>query len=166
MRQRLGTERALRISMGVFAIVTAVALAFAILAVVLNTNTRTDVRKVTVRQDRIERPAPAELRKRIEIAIRSLTPEQRRELALSLIGAVPKDGLRGLRGPRGRAGHDGTDGHDGVDGATGPQGPRGHTGATGPQGPKGDTGSVGPQGVPGLPGLSICIGSLCPKKYP
>lgn len=119
---------------------------------------RPEIQRVLNRTVHLERPTVTELRARLDAAIKSLTPDQRRRLLTSLLKSMPQTerlrGQRGLRGPAGRNGTDGTNGRNGKDGAPGPPGPKGE---------KGEKGDPGPQGEPGLPGVSVCVGPLCPK---
>lgn len=142
----LSSERALRGWLAAFAVL--VALAIGTWAVVVSYATKDTVKQVVVRQNRIERPDPAELRKRIQIAIDSLDLTQRRELGMTLFTALPEDVYQSLRGPRGHTGKTGrssrgTPGATGLPGPAGPPGPRGRQGRTGAQGPRGPAGPPG-----------------------
>jgi hypothetical protein len=163
MLRALNTERALRVSLAVFAVLVAGAVALGSYALSTGIAARNETRSITHRVTVIERPSPAELDARLRAAARRISPTASRILLQRLLAAATsaqRARLRGDRGPRGRRGRRGPRGPRGVTGATGPQGRtgaavRGARGPAGPGGPPGPAGAPGVAGVPADPGAVI-----------
>jgi hypothetical protein len=157
--ERLGSERALRTSIAVFALLVAAAIGLAAYALVTGLAVQRDTRNITRRVTIIERPTKAQIDARLRAAAAEISPTASRLLLNRLLQfATPaqRAELRGNRGQRGPRGRRGPRGIQGVQGAVGPRGRavRGPRGPQGPQGPTGPTGAQGPQGAQGVQGVA------------
>lgn len=128
----------------VFVVMVTLALVAAAIALTLGFRTESKVERITRTQISLQNPSPSELKRRLDRAIASLSPEQARGILRKALVD-----LRGARGYRGEPGDRGPEGRPGPPGMRGPQGARGAQGPVGSKGPAGDQGPRGQEGPPG-----------------